>query len=392
MNDREIRGLAGANRLYSDRTLRIRELKRSGRRVMGYLCIYPVVEMMTAVDLVPFRLFGNMREPVTQADTYLPTVVCPFLRSLLDIGLKGKYDFLDGVTFVHTCDVGAQFANNWKINVKTPFSFFIDMPHTTHAGALDYFKGLLQDYKKALEAYTGEPISDEKLRKAVVLQNEQRALVRSLYDCKKVDPPLISGVETLEVLIGIMSLPTDEGNVLLREVINDLHSRKPLASENRTRLMLWGGVIDDTALLKMIENLDADIVMDDTCVGSRAYFTDVEITDDPLDGLAKHYLTGIQCPRTFKEKREGATIRKYSEDLEHRFGYIGEFVGQFNVEGVILQALRYCDAHGYEIPAMTDYLKGIGIPSIYIEHNYSEAAFAPMQTRIQSFLEMIEDI
>ena len=28
------------------------------------------------------------------------------------------------------------------------------------------------------------------------------------------------------------------------------------------------------------------MVMDDNCVGSRAYFADVRLTDDPLDGLA----------------------------------------------------------------------------------------------------------
>ncbi len=390
MHNQTAKGLARAKNIYSDRSLHAGKLKEQGRKLMGYLCIYPVVEIMTAADLIPFRLFGNMREPVTLADKYLPAVVCPFLRSLLDVGLKGKYDFLDGVTFVHTCDVGAQFSSNWKINIKVPFSFFIDMPHTTHEGAMEYFKGLLEDYKKAVETHFGCIISNETLRQAIGLQNEQRALVRRLYEFKKSDPPLISGAETLEVMVAIMSLPTDEGNSLLKEVIDDIKTRKKDSSENHSRLLVWGGVIDDAAILELIESLDTDIVMDDTCVGSRAYFTDVEMTENPLDGLARHYLSHIRCPRTFKEKTAGAAIRSYSEDLEHRFGYLKEFVRAFEVDGVVLQALRYCDAHGYEIPGITDYLKSLGIPSIYIEHNYTEAAFAPLRTRIQGFLEMID--
>lgn len=390
MSTDAITGLARAKSIYSDRSRRVRELKQQSRKVMGYLCIYPVVEIMTAADLIPFRLFGDMQEPVTLADKYLPSVVCPFLRSLLDVGLKGKYNFLDGVTFVHTCDVGAQFSGNWKINIKLPFSFFIDMPHTTHDGAMEYFKGLLIDYKIAVEKHFGCIISNEKLVEAIRLQNEQRGLVRQLYDGKKSNPPRISGAQTLEVMVAVMSLPVEEGNALLKEVIDEIKNREINVSENHSRLMVWGGVIDNTALLELIESLDADIVMDDTCVGSRAYFTDVEITQDPLDGLARHYLSQIHCPRTFKEKTAGGTIRNYSEDLEHRFGYLGEFVRTFEVDGVILQALRYCDAHGYEIPGITDYLKSLGIPSIYIEHNYTEAAFAPLKTRIQSFIEILE--
>ena len=172
MNTQISKGLTRAKELYADRSHRARELKQQDRKVMGYLCIYPVVEIMTAANVIPFRLFGDMKEPVTLADKYLPAVVCPFLRSLLDVGLKGKYDFLDGVTFVHTCDVGAQFSGNWKINIKLPFSFFIDMPHTTHDGAMEYFKGLLQDYKKALEAHFGCTISNETLAKAITLQNQ----------------------------------------------------------------------------------------------------------------------------------------------------------------------------------------------------------------------------
>src|SRR5512139_3334829 len=98
------RGLTRAREIYHNRHQRAEELKAEGKKVIGYLCIYPVLEMMTALDLVPYRMFGNMSEPITRADEYMPTIVCPFLRSLLDLGLKGKYGFLDGVVMAHICD------------------------------------------------------------------------------------------------------------------------------------------------------------------------------------------------------------------------------------------------------------------------------------------------
>ena len=139
----------------------------------------------------------------------------------------------------------------------------------------------------------------------------------------------------------------------------------------------------------MIESTGANVVMDDTCVGSRAYFSDVELTDDPLDGLAYRYLVELKCPRTFREANFGETKKDYMTDLESRFGYIRDYAKEWNANGVILQSVRYCDIHGYEVPGLRDYLDHVGLPNTYMEWDYSEAALAPLRTRAQAFLEVI---
>ena len=113
----------------------------------------------------------------------------------------------------------------------------------------------------------------------------------------------------------------------------------------------------------------------------------MELTADPLDGLAHRYLVAIKCPRTFHVDSSKAK-KSYQQDLETRFGYLGEYITEWGVDGVILQAMRYCDIHGYDVPQVRDYLKRIGIPSLYIEYDYSQAT-AQMGTRVQAFLEMI---
>ena len=79
-------GLNRAREVYQNRTCRVKELKAEGKQIIGYLDIYPVLEMLTALDLAPFRLLGDMNEPITRADACLPTMVCPFLRSTMDLG------------------------------------------------------------------------------------------------------------------------------------------------------------------------------------------------------------------------------------------------------------------------------------------------------------------
>ena len=390
MAEKVSKGLARVREIYQDRPHRVKELKAQGKKIMGYMCIYPVLEMMTSLDLVPYRILGDVDEPITKADTCLPTVACSFLRSALDLGLKNKYDFLDGTVMAHICDVGEKMARIWHVYLSFPYSHFIDTPHTIHKAAVKQHKELLKDFKKTLETFTGKKLSPEKLKKAVAAHNQQRALVRELYKLRKPDPPLISGTEIIQVIVALMSLPVEEGNELLGQVITEVRQRKHGPQKKSARLLVWGSIIDDMSLIEIIEDgLEANVVMDDTCVGSRSYFQDVKLDSDQLDGLAYHYLVELKCPRTFREAVFGETRKEHMADLENRFGYLKGYVKEWGIKGVILQSLRYCDIHGYEVPDIKDYFSHIGLPSIYLEHDYSKTALPPLKTRIQAFLEVI---
>ncbi len=386
--DEAKKGLSRVSEIYQHRAHRPQELRAEGKPVIGYFCLYPVLEMLTALDLIPYRILGDIREPITRADACLPTVVCPFVRSALDLGLKGKNDFLNGVVMCHSCEVGEKSAHIWRTYLNPAYFHFIDTPHTVHKAAQAQFKEQLKEFKKSLESFTEKELSQDRLKEAIEVHNQQRALVRELYNLRKPDPPLISGAETLQVLVALMSLPVEEGNKLLMQVISEVKEGRN-EPEGKPRLLIWGSIIDDVALIQMIEGLGANVVMDDTCVGSRAYFADVELTDDPLDGLAYRYLVDIRCPRTFRETVFGETKKDYLADLESRFGYLKDYAKEWNAKGVILQSVRYCDIHGYEVPGIKDYLDHIGLPNIYLEWDYSEAALAPLRTRVQAFLEVI---
>ena len=383
------KGVDRAKEIYQERSQRARELKGEGRAIMGYICIYPPVEMITALGLVPYRILGDMREPITKADAYLPTVVCPFIRSFVDLGLKGKYNFLDGVVGCHVCDVGEKVPHIWQSFAHFPYYHFVDVPHRKHEPAQKFFKSQLNDFKKTLESFAGRELSTEKLKGAIEVHNQQRALVRELYDLRKPDPPLISGTETLQVIKALMSLPVEEGNDLLRQIVDEVKQRRDGPQKKTERILVWGSIIDDVVMIEMIESAGANVVMDDTCVGSRAYWGDVKLTEDPLDGLATHYLVDIKCPRTFSEPPLVGMQKDYIADLQSRFSYLRDYVKEWAANGVILQSVKYCDTHGYEVPGLEDYFDSLGVPTTYLEHDYSEGSLAPLRTRTQAFLEVI---
>jgi benzoyl-CoA reductase subunit C len=379
-----VQGLDRARDIYRHRTRRATALKGEGRKVFGYFCCYAPLELMTALDIVPMRVLGDMDEPITAGDTHLPTVMCSFYRSCLDLAVKGRYEFLDGFLGTHGCDCAQRVGQMWRDIVKSEYDFFLDVPHTLRPTAIDFFKRQIEYFKESLEQYSGAKITREGLAHAIKLHNDQRDLVRDLYNLRKPDPPLITGAEVLQVMIALMCIPVREGNHLLREVVAEVESRGDRPKKKPGRLLVWGSLIDNTTLLELAESTGLHIVVDDTAIGTRSFLNSVPSSDDPLKDLARHYLESIYCPRTYK--RTGGS---YRESIEQRFGYLQEFIEQWHVNGVYLNLIRNCDCHGFEIPAVKDYLEGLGLPVLTIEQDYSTASLEPLRTRFQAFAEAI---
>jgi len=384
MTQGKLQGLTKAVDVYKNRYKRLRELRAEGKKIMGYVCAYPPLEIVTALGYIPFRILGTMDEPITKADTQVPAIICPMLRSMLDLGINGKIDFLDGFIGAHTCDCTQKFSHLYQYNMQLPFYRFLDVPHVVHKPSLDFMKEGIRILQQSLEKHTGQKLAPERLQEEIKKHNEQRALVRQLYGLRKQDPPLLSGVETLQIVLSLLCLPIEEGSTMLREIIAEVKSRPQKIQKKHARLLLWGTPLTETSIVEMIESADANVVMDDICTGTRHFGLDVELTADPLDGLAKRYLDDLKCPRTYREATDS-----FAADQEARFGYIAKYVRDWKVNGIILESMKYCDTHGYEVPAIKAYFDRLGIPSLYLEHEYTMVALAPLKTRVEAFVEMI---
>jgi len=387
MSDKS-KGLSKVQEIYRNRSQRAKELKAAGKKIIGYPCVYVPLEMLTALGLVPYRTYGDIREAVTEADRALPTSFCPIMRTCLDCDLKGKNDFLDGMVTVHSCDPQEKTARVWESYTDYPYFHFIDMPSTVRPEAIEYFKSQLNDFRKTLETFTGQKLSADKLKSAIKAHNQQRALVQQLYELTKPVPPLISGIELVQVVKALMSLPVAEGNDLLTQVIGEAKNHTDVPKKKPARLLIWSSSLDDTDIMQIFET-KANVVMDETCGGIRAYRGSVKLTTDPLDGLADYYMKEITCARTFRQATLGETKKDYAKDIQSRFGYLKGIVKEWKINGAILLLVRYCDPFAFEMPSLKDYLDSIGIPSTYIEYDYTIGALAPLRTRVEAFLETI---
>jgi benzoyl-CoA reductase/2-hydroxyglutaryl-CoA dehydratase subunit BcrC/BadD/HgdB len=231
-------------------------------------------------------------------------------------------------------------------------------------------------------------LSTDKLKAAIKSHNRQRALVRELYELTKSSPPLISGTEIVQVVKALTSLPVVEGNDLLTETISGVKNRTDGPEKKSARLLIWSSTLDDTDIMQVFE-AKANVVMNESCGGIRAYRSGVKFTADPLEGLADYYLNEITCARTFRQATLGETRKDYDRDLQSRFGYLKGIIKEWKINGAIMLLVRYCDPFAFEMPSLKDYFNSLGVPSTYIEYDYTTGALAPLRTRVEAFLETI---
>ena len=384
MADIRTSGLATAEKHYSDYGARARELKNSGRKVIGYLSALCPVEILTAAGVVPIRLKGNVSEAVTKADAYMETMICPFVRNVFDTALKGKYGYLDGMVLPHQCDSIDRTYDVWSYSLRFPYWHFINYPHVTDDPSIEFTNEILRIFIRSLEKFTGRSITGQALAEAIRAHNENRRAMRELYNLRKEDVPRISGAEMMKVLVAAMSLPVDESTALIKSVTDEVKKRAPGTGGKKARIMLVGDQIDDVAIVNAIEGADAFLVMDDLSMGSKMYWGDVDATTDPVQGITERYLKKLKFPTTFV-----ASGNTYAENLEARFGHMRQYIKDFRVNGAILFIYKYCDPYGFEVPAIKSFIESVGTPVLYIEDEYSTSSLGRVKTRIEAFLEMI---
>lgn len=371
--------------LYKDRGSRARELKSKGAKVIGYLCTFTPVEIITAAGLISFRITGGGQQSITEANAHLETIACPYTRSIMDVALREGYSFFDGFVMPHACDNIVKLYDLWSQNINHSYGHFVNVPHTLSAPSKRFFEAELNTFKASLEKYTQKQIAPKDLNEAIHKHNQQRALIRQLYDLRKIDPPLLSGSEMIKIIVAALSLPVTESNELLEGVLSEINDRRLDTDEmKRPRLMIHGSGIDNTSFIDLVEEAGAEVVVDDFCFGTRSHSFEIAEDDDPLSALAQGYLEDINCPRTFRQ-----SPGTHREDLENRFGHIYQLAKAFNVKGVISYIMQYCDTHAFDLPDVEEYISGKGLPILKIEEDYPISSEGRLKTRIEAFLETI---
>jgi len=350
--------------------------KQTGRKIIGYTCPYVPIEIISAAGALPVWVLGNT-ESIVAAGAHIQSYYCHYMRNLIDLGLRGVYDYIDGIVVPRVCDTMNSFYEHWVKYVAPSYKWFLQHPFVTNTGyALTYWTTELTAFNKSLEEYTERQILDADLKAAIDAYNKNRSLLRRLHDLQRSSEVPLSGTEALYVMISGLTMPVEEHNKLMQELLRELPKRRP-AHKGKYRLMLIRGCLaeDVMPLLQEMENLGGIIVNYETCTGMERFSTDISTEGDPISAIALRYLGGVHSA-------------EYSP-MEPLFEHVLKTAKNYKIQGAIFVIEKYCDPYCIAYPDLRRALEQQRIPSILIETGETAMPLGQIRTRIQAFFEML---
>lgn len=367
--------------VHGARIAELEEHRKNGGKVVGTFCVFVPDELILAADALNVGLCSGSQFWIEDGEQVLPRNLCPLIKAFTGakIGLTCPYfqscDMLVGET---TCD-GKKKA--WEIMEEYTPVHVMELPQMKREKNYEQWQDEIKLFMKRMEELTGNEITVEKLKKGIDLCNRKRRVLKRLYDLRKNTPSPISGLDALLVSQVAFSDDIERFVEKTEELCDELEERvKELKPNGKKRIMVTGTpmALPNWKLHSIVEGLDAEIVVEETCTGTRYFENEVSIEGDTIDDLVKNmadrYMS-VNCACFTPNNDRVEDIIKYAEE--------------YNVDGIIYYNLSFCHTYAIEYKKVERALKEKNMPLLMIETDYSEEDTGQIKTRVEAFLEMI---
>jgi benzoyl-CoA reductase subunit C len=362
--------------LFEDTTFpAVKRWRERGGRVVGHFQVSFPEEIVHAAGLLPFKVRGAPIE-ATQADSRFGSYLCSILKTSLELALSHTVPLEMFVTHP-ICDAARNLAAVWGRNVSYPCQilYLPQNPNSSHS--LTYLQGEYGRLKRSIEEITGETITDDALRNSISVFNENRRLMRDLYEIKRDAPWLVSADEAYVLVALAGLLPREEHNELLRALLPQIRARGT-RTQDKIRVVFEGGFCEQPPLdlIRAIAR-SCYVVDDDLLIGLRWLLEDVPLKGDPLTNLAEAYLEKSSYSPVQHD------LRKPKEKM------LLARLGNSRAEAAIITAAKMCEPGLEEQVAYTRALDEAGIPYFVGEFEESMTSFDSMEIQLETFVENI---
>ncbi len=356
----------------------IRQWKRENEgKAVGFLMSDVPEELIHAAGFLPYGITGGNAE-MELAETHLQPWACSYVRNSLSLALGGKLDFLDGLIIPHTCDTTRMLLDLWKHIRPFPYMEDYRLPRQVdRPSAGSYLIKELERVKCGLERYAGESIDPDTLKQSIILYNQNRELLRKIFDIHAQDPAIISSRQTYTLINGAMVMPRERVNELLNHIVDILdESNNYEAGGNFLRLLLSGTLLEPFEILDLVDSCGGAVIGDDFQNGYRYIETDVPVRDDIIEALAERQLNRIPSAAFDIKERP-------------RREFLAELAKDEKANGVIFLHQSFCEPENFDYYDNLMAMKSAGIPAIRLETQFGRSSLGQMETRIQAFMEML---
>lgn len=325
---------------------------KTGSKAVAFMPIYAPRELIHAAGMLPVGIMGGGEDlEIIRGDAYFQSYICRIPRSTIELGLGGKLDCMDGFLFPAICDVIRNLSGMWKIMFQEKYAKYLDFPQNLGKSGKKFYLLELQQLKADFEKISGKKITDESLRRSNRLYNENREVIRELYDLRSQYPHQILTYEAYLILRASNILEVSEHTQLVRDYMA-LAMKKPRPNRDYVRVIVSGAFCEQPPLnlIRALEGSGCYIVDDDWVLGARYVLGAISSSGDPLMALADSYMD-----------KTVSTGSRY-EDASVKGDYLIGLVRERRADGVVFAAPSFCDPALLERPMLQDALTAKNIP------------------------------
>ena len=361
--------------------LTVKEYKDRGIPVIGAYCSYFPRELALAMGAIPIGLCSSSDETVEIAERTIPKEICPLIKTSYGYAVSDRcpyFYFSDLVVGETTCDGKKKM---YEMLAEFKEVYVLNLPNTQSAEALKLWKKEMIRFKEYLEDHFNVVITDEDIREAVRLSNEQRRAMKRLYETMKLNPAPMTGKELFTILYG------SKYNLDYRKQIPEINRltdqileryKKEKKQEKQIRILITGCPMggDTEKLVEVIEECGGTAVAFENCTGVKAIDRIIdEDKEDIYEAIAERYLN-IGC--------------SIMTPNHNRIELIGRIIDEYQVDGVIEMILTGCHSTAMESVSVAQFVnEEKHIPYLTVTTNYSQADRENLKVRIGAFIEML---
>ncbi|WP_371367219.1 (R)-phenyllactyl-CoA dehydratase beta subunit [Sporomusa rhizae] len=367
----------------SDAFTMLKEIKETGKKVVGFYCVFAPQELVLAADALGFALCATKEEAIPAGEKTLPRNFCPLIKSSYGFAVTDKCPYFlysDLIIGETTCDGKKKMFELMKefkpVHVmKLPQSYLDDNDKA-------YWLSEVKVLKDVLEKELDAEITEDKLREAIKVLNKERLLMQQLAEYMKHDPVPLTGQDFLKLMWG-RNFVTDRAEFAeqLKSVISDVAdsvAKGEAAMPKGAKRIIVTGVptgIGSEKVIKIIEDCGAAVVYIENCSGMKQFVTLVDENKPPLEAIAEKYL---------------ATPCSCMSPNPTRLQILAQLVKDYKADGIVDITWQGCHTYNVESRVVKEFLKQNGdTPFMQIETDYSQGDVEQIKTRVQAFLEMM---
>ena len=353
----------------------VKAWRNRGGKILGNFQVYFPEELAHAAGMLPLKMCGAPVEP-RHSDSRFGSYLCSIMKTNLEQALSGRVELEMFVTHP-ICDAARNLGAIWGRNFDYPCQILYLPQNPNSSYSKQYLKEEYQRIAAIIQDVSGTPITEDALANSISVFNENRRLLRELYEIKKETPWKISADEAYSLVRLAGMMPREEHNELMSQVLSQLIEREG-RKQDRIRVVFEGGFCEQPPL-DLIRTIGQScyIVDDDFLIGLRYLLKDVVPNGDGMQALAEAYIDSSSYSPV-----------QHDNDKPKEKMLLKRFEAA-NADAVIVTAAKMCEPGLEEQVTYIQTLEEENIPFFISEFEENMTTFSHLEIQLETFVENI---